>query len=138
MAFEAVISRLVAAAQAGDVVTAGAGLVGGGAVLLGLLALWLFKPWRARRAPQQRQFLRFERLLARQGLRRATGEGPRDFAARAARRLPAQAVLIKDFLRCWEAQVYAGEQLDPVPLKLALRSLRRALPWRLTRPPEQS
>ncbi|MBW7013106.1 DUF3488 and DUF4129 domain-containing transglutaminase family protein [Pseudomonas sp. N040] len=112
-------------------------LVGGGGALLGLLGLWLFKPWRGRRAPQQRQFRRFEHLLARHGLRRATGEGPRDFAARAARQLPAQAALIEDFLCRWEAQYYAGQQADLLLLRQALRALRRALPWRFTRPPEQ-
>ena len=51
--------------------------------------------------------------------------------------MPAQAALIEDFLCRWEAQYYAGQQADLLQLRQALRALRRALPWRFTRPPEQ-
>ncbi len=113
-------------------------LVGGGAALLGLLALWLFKPWRQRPDRQQRLFMRFERLLARHGLRRAPGEGARDFCERAVRHLPQQAVPLRRFIDCWEAQRYAGQPVQAAALRQALRALRRALPWRLTRAPEQA
>ena len=62
-------------------------LVGGGGVLVGLVALFMFKPWRRERDPQLRLFQGFERALGRQGVRRGKGEGPRDYAARAARAL---------------------------------------------------
>lgn len=109
------------------------GLVGGGGILLGLLALWLFKPWQRARDPQQRVFQRFERLLARHGVTRQPGEGPRDYAARAALQLPAQAQAIQAFAQAFEAQRYAGQAASAAELRLCLRALRRSLPWRLTR-----
>jgi hypothetical protein len=105
-------------------------LLSGGGLLLGLLALWLLKPWQGRPGLLQRQFMQFERSLLKQGLKRRKGEGPRAFAARAASSLPHQAALIRHFLQLWEAQYYAGKQVDSLRLKRALRDLRRALPWR--------
>lgn len=105
-------------------------MVGGGGLLLGLLALWLFKPWRRERDPQQRQLRRFEALLLRHGLRRAKGEGVRDFAARAAALMPRQAEAITTFAQAFEAQRYAGGASAPQELRLLLRRLRRELPWR--------
>ncbi|VXB69617.1 Protein-glutamine gamma-glutamyltransferase [Pseudomonas sp. 8BK] len=109
------------------------GLVGGGALLLGLLALWLFKPWQRERDVQQRLFRRFEGLLARHGVPRRTGEGPRDYAVRASQQLPAQAQAISNFAAAFEAQRYAGQEPSTVQLRLHLKTLRRALPWRFTR-----
>ena len=109
------------------------GLVGGGGLLLGLLSLWLFKPWQRERDVQQRLFRRFEALLARQGVPRLPGEGPRDYAARAARQLPAQAQVINDFAVAFEAQRYAGQPLSAGLLRQRLKRVRRALPWRFTR-----
>ena len=109
------------------------GLVGGGALLLGLLSLWLFKPWQRERDVQQRLFRRFEGLLARHGVPRKPGEGPRDYAARAAQQMPAQAQAIGNFAAAFEAQRYAGQELSPLQLRQHLKALRRALPWRLTR-----
>ncbi|WPC07032.1 DUF3488 and transglutaminase-like domain-containing protein [Pseudomonas benzenivorans] len=108
-------------------------LVGGGALLLALVALGLFKPWRRERDPQRRAFQRFERLLGRHGLRRQPGEGGRDFAERAARALPKQAHLIRAFATAFEAQRYAGQAASPAQLRQRLGALRRALPWRFTR-----
>lgn len=108
-------------------------LVGTGGVLLGLLALWLLKPWQQRADPQRQVFRKFERLLARHEMRREAGEGPRSFALRAARQLPEQAAQIEAFARCFEQQRYAGEPVSPVALQRALSDLRRALPWRLLR-----
>ena len=113
-------------------------LLGAGGLLLGVLALWLLKPWQNRAGPAQRQYQQFERLLLRQGLRRRVGEGPRDFAARAAQQLPAQAAAIHEFLQRWEAQHYAGQVLESAQIQRALRGVRRALPWRLTRAKESS
>jgi protein-glutamine gamma-glutamyltransferase len=109
------------------------GLVGGGSLLLGLLSLWLFKPWQRERDVQQRLFRRFEGLLARHGVPRMPGEGPRDYAARAAQQMPAQAQAIGNFAAAFEAQRYAGQELSPLQLRQHLKALRRALPWRLTR-----
>ncbi|MEK1905522.1 MAG: DUF3488 and transglutaminase-like domain-containing protein [Pseudomonas sp.] len=106
------------------------GLVGGGALLLGALALWLFKPWRRERDPQQRMLRGFERLLGRHGLRRDKAEGVRAFAGRAARALPAQASAILAFASAFEAQRYAGQAGTAQELRLSLRQLRRSLPWR--------
>ncbi|SDX71081.1 Transglutaminase-like enzyme, putative cysteine protease [Pseudomonas kuykendallii] len=108
-------------------------LVGGGGLILSGVALGLLKPWRRERDPQQRVFLGFERLLARHGLRRARGEGPRAFAERAATALPQQAESIRAFLRVYEAQRYAGRPGAVGELRQALTGLRRRLPWRFTR-----
>lgn len=108
-------------------------LVGGGALLLGLLALWLFKPWQRERDVQRRIFRRFERLLARHGLSRLPGEGPRAYAERAAQALPAQGQAIRAFAVAFEAQRYAGQAHSLAQLRGHLKTLRRALPWRLTR-----
>ena len=113
-------------------------LLGAGGLLLGGLALWLLKPWQNRAGPAQRQYQQFERLLLHQGLRRRSGEGPRDFAERAAQQLPAQAAAIHEFLQRWEAQHYAGQVLESAQIQRALRGVRRALPWRLTRAKESS
>gem|GEM_PF-6736246 len=110
----------------------GIGLVAAIGGLLGLLALLLLKPWQ-RGDPQLREFQRFERLLARHGVMRAPGEGPRSFAQRAAHQLPDQAAAIDRFVRCYEAQRYAGQDGRADELPAALRQLRRALPWRRRR-----
>ena len=110
----------------------GTALVGGGGLLLGLLALFLFKPWRRERDPLLRQFRRFERLLARHGLPRQAAEGPRAYAERAARQLPAQAAAIRAFAQAFEAQQYGAATLDAQALARRLRELRRGLPWRLS------
>ncbi|BAN49049.1 DUF3488 and DUF4129 domain-containing transglutaminase family protein [Metapseudomonas resinovorans] len=107
----------------------GIGLVAAGAVLLALLALVLFAPWRRERDRQLRQFQVFERLLARHGVQRRKGEGARTFAERASRELPRQAAQISAFLAAFEASRYADRPAaDPAK---PLRALRKALPWRL-------
>ncbi|MBX9753219.1 MAG: DUF4129 domain-containing transglutaminase family protein, partial [Pseudomonadaceae bacterium] len=108
-------------------------LVGGGGLLLGVLALFLFKPWRREQDPRVRQFLRFQGLLARHGVQRLPAEGPRAFAQRAAAELPAQSAAISGFAQVFEAQQYALSHPDPLALRRALVTLRRALPWRFSR-----
>ncbi|SHM81963.1 transglutaminase TgpA family protein [Phytopseudomonas punonensis] len=110
-------------------------LVGGGGFLLGLLSLWLFKPWRVERDPLLRVFQRFEQLLAQHGVSRQAGEGPRAFAARAGQVLPAQADAINTFVQIFEAQRYAGQNVSPRLLHQQLKTLRRGLPWRWSRSP---
>ena len=108
-------------------------LVGTGALLIGLLALCLLKPWQQRVDPQRQIFRQFERVLARHGVRRETGEGARSFALRAARELPAQAEQIEAFAHCFEQQRYASQPASRTALVHALRQVRKALPWRLSR-----
>lgn len=108
-------------------------LVGGGAIVLSLVALFLFKPWQQPRDPQQRIFLRFERLLARHAIVRRPAEGARDFAVRAAQAMPGQARQIEAFAAAFEAQRYAGKHQSVQTLRHHLRALRKALPWRLRR-----
>ncbi|UTW07782.1 transglutaminase TgpA family protein [Pseudomonas benzenivorans] len=105
----------------------------GGGLLLGLLALGLFKPWRRERDHQRLAFLRFERLLARHGVQRRAGEGPRAYAERAALALPRQAQAIQDFVQAFEAQRYGGQARSATLLRQRLAEVRRALPWRLAR-----
>ncbi|WXL27536.1 DUF3488 and transglutaminase-like domain-containing protein [Ectopseudomonas mendocina] len=108
-------------------------LVGSAAVILGLLALWLFKPWRRERDVSKRLYQRFERLLRRHRVMPARGEGPRAFAERAAAQLPAQADAILAFALAFEAQRYGQADVSPVQLSAHLRSLNRAMPWRIRR-----
>jgi transglutaminase-like putative cysteine protease len=108
-------------------------IVGSGGLVLGLLALWLFKPWQRERDPQQRLLRRYEALLLRHGVRRDKGEGVHAFAARAAGLMPLQAQAINDFAQAFEAQRYAGQPQSTDQLKALLRRLRRELPWRMRR-----
>ncbi|WP_437883968.1 transglutaminase TgpA family protein [Pseudomonas sp. LRF_L74] len=102
-------------------------------LLLGGLSLLLLRPWRRRsRDPQQVLLLRFEKLLARHGMRRGRGEGVRAFAVRASQRLPAQREAIMAFANAFEAQRYAGHGPSPNSLGKALARLRRTLPWKRT------
>ncbi|MDD1964892.1 DUF3488 and DUF4129 domain-containing transglutaminase family protein [Pseudomonas sp. NPDC090203] len=105
---------------------------GGAVAILGLLALWVFKPWRRESDSQLRLFNAFERLLARHGLKRQQGEGAQAFARRAALRFPAQAEAIEAFAREFEAQRYAGVAGSVGHLRRRLKYLRRSLPWRLS------
>lgn len=102
-------------------------------LIMTLLVLLSAKPWRYERDLQQRQFGRFERLLARHGVVRLKGEGARAFVMRAAQRLPEQADSLIAFLDQYERQRYAGQASDPAALKAALSTLRGQLPWRPVR-----
>jgi len=116
----------------------GLGLVAVLGLLTGILALVLFKPWRREKDVQQRQFDRFERLLARQGIRRHKGEGARSFAERAATEMPEQAPAIRAFVRLYEAQRYAQLPGPGEELSRALTNVRRAMPWRIAAPRRHS
>ena len=106
--------------------------LGGLGLVLSLLGLWIFKPWQRENDSQLRLFYAFERLLARQGLRRLPGEGAEAFSRRAALLLPDHAGLIEAFTREFQAQRYAGSPPAPAELRRRLRQLRRRLPWRLS------
>ncbi|PCK89744.1 transglutaminase [Pseudomonas viridiflava] len=106
--------------------------VAGIALSLGLVALWLFKPWQRESDSQLRLFNAFERLLARHGLRRMPGEGAEAFGARAALFLPQHAEAIGAFIDEFQAQRYAGHSGSASHLRSHLRALRRRLPWRFS------
>ncbi|WP_122857433.1 transglutaminase TgpA family protein [Pseudomonas viridiflava] len=106
--------------------------VAGIALSLGLVALWLFKPWQRESDSQLRLFNAFERLLARHGLRRMPGEGAEAFGARAALFLPQHAEAIGAFIDEFQAQRYAGHSGSASHLRSRLRVLRRRLPWRFS------
>ena len=110
----------------------GLAAIAAGALLVSLLALVLFKPWRRERDPQLRMFGRFEKLLARHGVVRRAAEGPRDFAARAAEQLPDAAAQVQAFAEVYERTRYGGTP-DDKALKTALARLRQQLPWRVGR-----
>lgn len=110
----------------------GAAFFGGAAAIIGLLALWLFKPWQRESDPQLRLFKAFERLLARHGVRRRQAEGANDFSRRAALQFPAHATAILAFVIEFEAQRYAGKTQSLTPLRRQLKQLRRSLPWRFS------
>lgn len=104
----------------------------GACAVIGLLALWLFKPWQRESDPQLRLFKAFERLLARHGLPRRHAEGAQAFSRRAVRQFPAQAAIIEAFAAEFEAQRYAGQTYSLTRLRRQLRQLRRSLPWRFS------
>lgn len=106
--------------------------IGAAGVILALIALWIFKPWQRESDSQLRLFNAFERLLARQGLRRMPSEGVQEFTRRAGLFLPEQAGLIQAFTEEFQAQRYAGRTASSAELRRCLKRLRRRLPWRLS------
>lgn len=84
--------------------------VAGLAIIFAALCLLVLKPWRRRLPAEQRAFERYENLLRRHGVVRHASEGPRTFAARAARELPAAAAPIRAFALAYEHYHYNGPQ----------------------------
>ena len=115
----------------------GLGLVAVLGLLTGILALVLFKPWRRGKDVQQRQFDRFERLLARQGIRRHKGEG---HAASPSGPLP------KCPIRRQQSAHSSGCTRRSVTRSCPgrrgavarLTNVRRAMPWRIAAPRRHS
>ncbi|KTT66857.1 transglutaminase [Pseudomonas oryzihabitans] len=101
--------------------------------LLGVMALLVLKPWQRQRDPLLARFAQFERLLARQGVIRHSGEPAGRFAQRAIVALPAARAEIAAFAEEFQAQRYAGRPLDPAALRRALQQLRRGLRGRQAR-----
>jgi transglutaminase-like putative cysteine protease len=95
-------------------------LLGACTVLFALL-LW----WAHRQRPQHdalaRQWLRFERRLARRGLPRLPSEGPADYAMRASRALPRHAGAIEGIARRYTQLRYGRTAPDANDIR-ALRS----------------
>jgi len=93
-------------------------------VLTALLLAWSLRRL-ARPDPVQRAWAAFCRKLARRGVTRAPHEGPRDYAARAARALPASRRIILQIGALYIGLRYGG---GPTPLRVAqLRRLVRQL-----------
>ena len=111
------------------------GLLLAGLVLavLGVMALLVLKPWQRQRDPLLASFAQFERLLARQGVIRHSGEPAGRFAQRAIVALPAARAEIAAFAEEFQAQRYAGRRPDPAALRRALQQLRRGLRGRQAR-----
>nr|WP_220810806.1 DUF3488 and transglutaminase-like domain-containing protein [Cupriavidus sp. UME77] len=97
----------------------------GGLAALSLLALVPLVLRRHRIDPVQAAYARFCRQLARHGCVRAPSEGPQDFAARAARALPAAALAVQDFSDRYTRLRYG--RLAPVQRSAELAGLRQAL-----------
>lgn len=95
--------------------------------MLSLLAVWLLAPWRRKGCQLAHQYRRFEALLARRGLYRAPGEGPREFALRAAQALTPQREPILAFVQLFERAYYAEQPGQQRALRAALGHLRRSL-----------
>lgn len=99
------------------------GMLGGVGLIAGLLTLFLlFRLYGKDNDPVQRQYLKFCRKLARKGVIRATHEGARDFAVRAAQVKPLLAPAITDITDRYISLRY-GKAAD----RNALAVLRRAV-----------
>jgi protein-glutamine gamma-glutamyltransferase len=96
------------------------GLMGSLVATFALLMLW--RLYERRTDEAQRLFLRFCRKLEKAGIRRDAHEGPRDFAARAAERLPRHAAAIADITARYVALRY-----EPGAPAEALNALRRTI-----------
>ncbi|GAB6043669.1 transglutaminase TgpA family protein [Endothiovibrio diazotrophicus] len=101
------------------------GLVGFATLLLGLVALYLFRPGAGPALdPVQRVWLRFCRKLARRGLPRAPTEGPLDYQRRIIRQRPAIAAKTGEINRLYAALRYHHAP-DAGELKRLQRLVRR-------------
>lgn len=119
-----------------DSATFVATLVGGGGLLMGLLAVWLLKPWKQATDPQTRLFNQFERVVRRYGLTREKAETVRHFMQRTIQRLPHQQGEIEAFCLTFERQRYSRETVDEHLLKAQLKALKNAL--RTSKSPDQA
>lgn len=88
-----------------------------------VLLAWSLRDF-ARRDPLQRAWFLFCRKLDAQGVRRAPHEGPRDFAERAARRLPTAAETIRAIAQRYIGLRY-GAQADPRGIGALHQAIRR-------------
>jgi transglutaminase-like putative cysteine protease len=89
-----------------------------------LAALVLVRLRAAPRDPVQLSWLRFCRKLARLGCVRRPGEGPIDFASRAAAALPAAAEQIRSIARLYVELRYAGSGSSPRALRAQVQAFR--------------
>ncbi len=96
-------------------------------VMLALLAMVVLKPWQRAADSQLQLYQAFEKLLARHGLVRGTGEGAQAFAQRAARQLGGQAAALQAFSQAFIAQRYGGQPVDARALRDHLKAVRSSL-----------
>lgn len=92
-----------------------------------VLAVVLLKPWQRTADSQLQLYQGFEKLLARHGLVRDTGEGAQAFAQRAARQLVSQAAAIEAFSHTFIGQRYGGQPADLRLLRQQFKALRASL-----------
>ena len=111
----------------------GVGLVLALVLMMGVLALWLIRPWRNRPDPISLELQKLDRLLAKHGLARGQGEGLNAFYQRcqASDRLSkAQLAALEQFCADYEAHCFAGQTVPVEQLRLARRQLTaRFRPW---------
>jgi transglutaminase-like putative cysteine protease len=93
------------------------------ALVLGLLAAWMFLG-RTRRDPVRASYERFCTRLARRGLGRAPGEGPRDYARRVCAARPDLAATVTAITEDYVALRYAGRGGSPARLRRAVVAFR--------------
>jgi hypothetical protein len=99
-----------------------------GLVGLSLTAWWRLHRWRQRPPPAERAAASFHAALARHGVPRLPGEGPRDHARRAAVALPGLAETIRTGSEAQLRLLYAAtpQADDLTVLQRAARRLRQA------------
>lgn len=105
----------------------GLGLVISIACLIGLIGLFLLKPWQAKRTFEAQILSRFDRLMQRQQHFRAKTEGLRAFQSRIEGSLNAeQKLALKRFVELFEVHEYAGQKVDKTRLLQELTALQHA------------
>ena len=101
-------------------------LVASAAAMIGLIVLWMFKPWQRQRDPVQRILADLQRILRRRGLSLHTGEGLRSFYQRIEEQLPVpQRQALLSFIDSYEQQRYADQPQDLAVLRKALAQLKK-------------
>lgn len=100
------------------------------AMLAGLIWVWRGRPTTD---PASTAWHRLERKLARLGVARQRGEGPRDFLERAARTLPARRDALAELLRLWIELRYAHAQPPTESLHAFVRAVRDFLGRRVVK-----
>lgn len=93
-----------------------------GGLMLGLTA-WTLRQWQ-RADPVLQQWQRFQRKLARRGIKAQPWEGPRNYARRAAAELPASSAEISEIEALYESLRYRADQ--PVDALRKFKSRVRA------------
>lgn len=105
-------------------------LVASLALLFGLLALFIIRPWQQRPDPVQRLLLDYDRLMQRRGLARAVHEGLQTHQKRIDSQLDETLrQQLESFVIAHEQLLYAGED-DLQKARTALQQLRRSMMFR--------
>lgn len=111
----------------------GIGMVAAMALLLGLLALFIIRPWQQRPAPAQRLLQDYDRLMRRRRLARSPQEGMQSHAQRIASQLDAlQLQALEDFVTVYQQLQYSGDG-NLQQARYALRQLWRSMSPRYLR-----